>query len=136
LEGKVTMKIPWKMILIGAACLVILLLVGSLTGANQKLFNMALDQLRDDKSRVVEVQAENQKWYEGEMKKLEEERDLLQQEKEALQNEKTQLASEREALKGWIHELQAKRDIIMVSSDPDLIIGDLHKRGLSSIRRR
>ena len=131
-----TMKIPWKMILIGAGCLGILLLVGSLTGANQKLFNMALDQLRDDKSRVVEVQAENQKWYEGEMKKLEEERDLLREEKAALQNEKNQLASEREALKGWIHELQAKRDTIFVSDDPDLIISDLRKLGLGSIRRR
>lgn len=130
------MKIPWKLILIGAACLFILLLVGSLTGANQKLFNMALDQLRDDKTRVVEVQAENQKWYETEMKKLEEERDALQQERTVLQNEKTHLASEREALKGWIHELQAKRDIIVVSDDPDRIIGDLRKLGLGTIRRR
>jgi uncharacterized protein (DUF3084 family) len=131
-----TMKIPWKLILIGAACLFILLLVGSLTGANQKLFNMALDQLRDDKSRVVEVQAENQKWYEGEMKKLEEERDLLKQEKAAVQSEKKQVAAERDALKGWIRELQTKREIIVVSDNPDLIIGDLRKRGLSSIRRR
>jgi len=130
------MKIPWKMILIGAGCLFILLLVGSLTGANQKLLNMALDQLRDDKTRVVEVQAENQKWYEGEMKKLEEERDLLREEKTVLANEKNQLASEREALKGWIHELQAKRDVIVVSDDPDRIIGDLRKLGLGSIRRR
>ena len=54
------MKIPWKLILIAAGCLFILLLVGSLTGANRKLFNIALDQLREDKSHVIEVQEENQ----------------------------------------------------------------------------
>ena len=31
---------------------------------------MAIDQLRDDKTRVVEVQAEHQQWYETEMKKM------------------------------------------------------------------
>lgn len=130
------MKIPWKLILIAAGCLFILLLVGSLTGANRKLFNIALDQLREDKSHVIEVQEENQKWYEGEIKTLQEELDRVQREKAALQNEKNQLASEREALKGWIRELQTKREIIVVSDDPDRVIGDLRKLGLGSVRRR
>jgi FMN phosphatase YigB (HAD superfamily) len=130
------MKVSWKMVLIIAIGLSILLLVGSLTGANQKLFNMALDQLRVDRSRVVEVQAENQKWYEEEMEKLAEERDQLREEKLSVQMEKAQIIAERDALKGWVNELQKKRQVIVVSDDPDRIIGDLHKLGISSIRRR
>lgn len=126
----------FKWLLIGIVVLGILILVGSLTGANRKLFDMTLDGLRADQSKVVETQAQNEKWYESEIKKLNDEKDQLQKQRDNLHVEKVQLASERDALKGWINELQKKRDTVIVSDDPDRIIDDLRKLGIGSIRRR
>jgi len=123
------MKIPWKMILIGTGCLFILLLVGSLTGANQKLLDLARDQLKSDQARVVEVQGENQKWYEETIASLNEQLETTKKKIGILEitiNDKD----------GEILALRNERGRIVTSSDPDSIVDDLRQLGYRSEYRR
>lgn len=106
------------------------------SGIASGAFHAALDQLRADQGNVVKVKEENEKMYETEIIRLQGEVEQIRKEKATLQAEKVQVANERDALKGWINELQTKREIIVVSDDPDRIIDDLRKLGLSGIRRR
>ena len=129
------MKIPWKWIIIGAVLVGVALYL-YYSGVAAGAFRAVLDQLRSDESRVIKVHEENEKMYEDEITRLQGEVDQVKKEKATLQAEKIQVANERDALKGWINELQTKRDIIVVSDDPDRIIDDLRKLGLSGIRRR
>ncbi len=130
------MKIPWKLVFVAAAALSLLFLVGSLSGANRKLFNLALDQFRADQSRIVKEQADSLEWYEKERQRLENEKEGLKQEKVRVQAERNQIAAERDVLKGRVNELEKRRQVIVVSDDPDRILDDLRKLGFRSIRRR
>ena len=123
------MKIPWKLILIGAASLFVFLLVGSLTGANQKLFKMALDQIRTDKTRIVEVQAENQKWYEHEIKNLQDQLD---------KNKQAQIATQKESqrLKDELAKWQAQRENIVIPSDTNSLVDGFRSLGFRSVEYR
>lgn len=117
------------MILIGTGCLFILLLVGSLTGANQKLLDLARDQLKSDQARVVEVQGENQKWYEETIASLNEQLETTKKKIGILEitiNDKD----------GEILALRNERGRIVTSSDPDSIVDDLRQLGYRSEYRR
>ncbi len=105
------------------------------SGVAAGAFRAVLDRLREDQSKVVKAHEENEKMYEAEITRLQGEVDRIQKEKATLRAEKDQVASERDVLKGKIRELQTKREIIVVSDDPDRIIDDLRKLGLSGIRR-
>ncbi len=106
------------------------------SGVVSGAFRAVLDELRTDQSKVIGVKEENEKMYEAEITRLQGEVDRVEKEKATLQAEKIQVANERDALKGWINELQTKREIIAVSDAPDRIIDDLRKLGLGGIRRR
>lgn len=126
----------WKLILIGIAVLIVLVWIGSVTGANSKLYGMLVDQLRDDKSRVVEVQAENQKWYEETIRSIQDKLDAKEKEliaTEAKLWEANRSIDEKDA---EIFKLRKEREGIVTSSDPNLIVDDLHKLGYGSEHRR
>jgi hypothetical protein len=122
-------KIPWW----GWVALAIatLFLWQSLSGwaATRKLYNMALDNLRVDQSRVVEV-------LEGALADREKELANLYGELERLKVQQTQAKAETERLRGKIRELQAQRENIIVPGDPDRLVDELRKRGISSAHRR
>jgi hypothetical protein len=128
------MKLKW--IIIGVVALGILLLVGSLTGANQKLFKMAVDQLWDDTTRVVEIQAENQKWYEETIKYMQDKLDLKGKELAATETRLAQANRNINEKDSEIIRLRKEREGIITSSDPGAIIDDLHKLGYRTERRR
>ncbi len=130
------MKIPWKMILIGAAGLFILLLVGSLTGANQKLLGLIRNQLKSDQARVVEVKEQNEKWYEETIRSLQDQLDANKKKQAGLQSEIDQLETMIHAKDSEIRALRKERESIVTSSEPDLIVDDLHRLGYRSERRR
>ncbi len=129
------MKIPWKWIIIGMIMLGIGLYL-YYSGMARGALNKMIDQLRVDQGRVVEVKEQNEKMYEDEISRLQEEVERNKKDKEILQGEKAQVANERDALKGWIRELQTKKEIIVVSDDPNTIIGDLRKHGFPTVRHR
>src|SRR4030042_1357447 len=109
------MKVKWN--LIGAIILVIFLLVGSLTGTNRKLLNMAIDQLRIDQSNVIKTL---------EKAVTEREREIADLEKQVEINraQQAQVRAENDRLKGRIFEIQAQRETISISGDPDRIVDE------------
>jgi len=121
-------KIPswgWLALAIG-----ILWVWQSLSGwaATSKLYNMALDNLRQDQSRIVRILEETVTERERELANLYEELDRVKQ-------QQVQARAETEKLKGRIRELQAQRENIVVPGDPDRLVDELRRMGLSSAKR-
>lgn len=102
---------------------------------SRKLYNMALDNLRQDQSKVIKVLEENMKGYETEIGKLNQEIESVQKEKALEKAKAEQSAIEVARLKGKINELQTQLQNIVVSDNPDRIIDDLNKLGYGPIRR-
>jgi peptidoglycan hydrolase CwlO-like protein len=123
----------WAVVLI-----VIVLIWQNLTGwaAARQVYTQALDNLRADQTRVVEALQENQKMYEAEIVRLQSEKERLQKEKVAIQKQAIESAVEVSRLKGKIGELQTQLQNIIVSDNPDLILDDLRRMGISSVRRK
>ncbi len=129
-------KIPWWSWAV--VLIVIVLIWQNLTGwaAARQIYKQALDNLRQDQSRVVEALQENQKMYEAEIANLQAEKERLQKEKATVQRQAIESAIEVSRLKGRIGELQTQLQNIIVSDDPDRILDDLRRMGISSIRRK
>ena len=122
-------KLPWWMWL--AAAVAIFILWQSISGwaAGRKLYNMALDNLRHDQSRVVEVLEENNEMY---LKEL----DRVTHELEQLKQQQAAVRAENQRLAGRIYELERERETLVISSDPDSIVSGLRKLGIGSAHRR
>lgn len=101
------------------------------TGAalSSKLWKMVRDQIVTDQNRVVEVQAENQKWYEDTIKTL--------NDKIAVANARLAAADRTIGAKdAEIDKLRRERESVVTSSDPSAIVDDLHRLGYSTEYRR
>jgi len=129
-------KIPWWGWV--GAIVAILLLWQSLSGwaYSRKLYGMALDNLRKDESRVIRDKDEWIKVCESAILDLKKEVDKIEREKARVQLEANQSAVEVARLKGRINELQEMLKRIVISNDLDVVINDLKRYGLRSIRRR
>jgi TolA-binding protein len=121
-------RLHWKLILIGIAAIVILVWIGSVTGTNRKLFNMALNQIRTDQSKVVKVLEDQVTSYEQEIANLE-------AQLQATKKQQMAVRQENERLKGRVLEIQTKRETVVVSGDPDRIVIELRRLGFSSAKR-
>ena len=121
-------KIPWWAWL--ALAIAILFLWQSFSGwaATRKLYDMALDNLRQDQSRIVRILSETITEREKELAGLYEELDRIKA-------QQIQARAETEKLKGRIRELQAQRENIVVPGDPDRIVDELRRHGISSAHR-
>jgi len=122
-------KIPWWG-WVGAA-IAVLFLWQSVSGwaATRKLYNMALDNLRHDQSRVIEVLEENEEIYEAEINRLTGE---LQKVKAA----QSVAAEESGRLRRLVREKDAEIDAlkkeyanIVIPTDPNALADDFRKRG-------
>jgi len=98
---------------------------------SRKLYNMALDNLRTDQSRVVETLEENQKMYEAEIIRL-------SSEVENIRKQRTVAQAESERLRGLVNEknneiiaLKRERDAIIIPTDPNILTDEFRKRGYS-----
>jgi len=128
-------KIPWwGWAVLGVA---ILFLWQSLSGwaASQKLYGMALGQLREDKTRIVEEKEAYIKDCEDEISKIAGEKEGLRKEKLIIQRQASESAVEVARLEGNVHALERQLQNITIGDDPDRLVDDLRKRGLSTIRR-
>jgi len=122
-------KLPWWFYL--AAAVTIFILWQSVSGwaASRKLYDMALDNLRHDQSRVVEVLEANAKMYESELMRVTRELEQLKQQQAAVR-------AENQRLIGRIHELEEGRDNIVVPVDLGQLVDGFRKLGLGSAQRR
>lgn len=128
-------KVPWW----GWAALGVAILFSwqSISGwaASRKLYNMALSQLREDKTRIVEEKEAYIKDCEDEISKLAGEKETLRKEKLIIQHQASESTAEVARLEGNLHVLKRQLQSITIGDDPDRLIDDLRKRGLSTIHR-
>lgn len=122
------LKAHWKLFLGGIIVLIILVWIGSITGMNSKLYKMALDNLRHDQTKVVETLEQQEAAYEQELLRL-------QSELERIKSQQAVIKAENDKLKGKVSELQNQRQNVIVSSDPDTLVRNLHDLGIGSARR-
>jgi hypothetical protein len=129
------LKLHWKAVLVGVVVVVILVWIGSVTGTNRKLYGMLLSDLYEDRDKIIADQKAHIRDCEDEISKLAVEKEAIKKEKVKYQTLASQSAAEIARLEEGNRELERKLRSIVVSGDPDLIIDDLRKRGLSTIRR-
>jgi hypothetical protein len=124
----------WLWVLVAIA---ILFLWQYLSGwaMSSKLYDMALDNLRQDLSKVVERDKEYIKDCENEVLRLQEKVTTTETEKIVYKLKSQKSETEVLRLRGEINDLQGKLDNIVVSNDPDRIVDDLNKLGYGPIRR-
>lgn len=124
----------WKFIAIGV--IIILFFWQYIAGWAQtrNLYNQLLDNLREDKTKVIEVLEERVTNYEMEIANLQEEVEKVRKDREVLKAESTKANAEVARLKEVNRELEGRRENIVAPSDINKLIDDLHKFGLKSIR--
>jgi len=129
-------KIPlWGWIAIAIAILFLVNYISS-RALNRSLFNLALDQIREDKTGVVQQRDEWIATCEKQILDLQKDVERVQKEKAIEKARAAQSAAEVVRLKGRINALQVQIDNIVVSHDPDAVLDSLRKQGIRSIRRR
>jgi hypothetical protein len=101
---------------------------------NRSLFNMALDELREDQGHVVKQRDEWIATCEKQILDLQSEIDKVQKEKAIERIKAIESASEVVRLKGENNALQIQLRNIVVPDSPDLLIDGLRKR-FPSIRK-
>jgi len=122
-------KIPlWGWIAIAIAILFLVNYASSRV-LNRSLFNMALDQLREDKTAIVDRLQED-------VQKGKEEKAQLQTKIEAVQRKAAAAEAESLRLKGLVNEknaeilrLKKERDAIIIPVDINALADEFRKRG-------
>jgi len=129
-------KVPlWGWVAIAIAIL-FLANYASSRALNRSLFNMALDQLREDQSQIVQQRDEDIANFKKQVLDLQGEVKKIQQEKAIEKAKAVASAAEVTRLKGRINDLQDQIDKILISNDPNVILDDLRRLGIRSIKRR
>ena len=129
-------KVPWWGWIAIAIAILFLVNYASSRALNRSLFNMALDQLREDQCQVIQRKDEWIKTCEDQILDLQKDVEKVQKEKAIERARAAESAAEVVRLKGRIDELQFKIDNIVVSNDPDIVLDSLRKQGIRSIKRR
>ncbi len=129
-------SVPWWGWVAGIVLILFLWQSRSGWAYSSKLFNLALDNIRTDRSRVVEVLEENMASYEKEINNLEAQVKKVQLGKAESDRLLAKKEAEISARDRRIDELQKKLANIIVSDDPDRLLRDLNSRGPWTIRKR
>lgn len=117
--------------------LAIFIIWQSVSGAalTSKMWHMVKDQIVTDQSNIIKVKEEQEKWYENEIVKLNDQIGKIQKEKATIAASKVAADAEILRLKGKVNELEDAINHINVSSDPDTVIKSLQRR-FPSIKRK
>lgn len=127
-------KIPlWGWVGIGIA---ILLMVNSASSYfyQRSLFNFALDNLRKDKTAIVEDLNENLKVRNQTIADLKKQVKEVQKQERVAQAESERLRRLDLEKDAQILAFKKEREAIIVSGDPDRLVDELHKMGYLSGR--
>ena len=122
------LKNHWKLILMGAAALIIIAVMARADQAAKKYLAILINQIRVDQSNVVKTLEET-------VTKSEREIADLEQQIEINRIQQIQVRAENERLKRRALELQTQREAVVISGDPDRIIDELRRLGFRSARR-
>jgi len=127
-------KIPWWGWV--GAVIIIVVVWQSFSGwaMSRRLYNVAIDQLREDQSSIVQQKDEWIRAREKQILDFQGEIDKIRSEKVSERAKAAESAAEVVRLREKIYELQFKIDHIIVSNDPDRIIDSLRRQGIRSIR--
>ena len=129
-------KVPWWGWVVIVIAVLFLVNYVSSRALNRSLFNLALDQFREDQGQVIQQRDEWIATCEKQILDLQKDIDRIQKEKAVEKGKAATSAAEVVRLKGRIDELQFKIDNIVVSNDPDIVLDSLRKQGIRSIKRR
>lgn len=122
-------KIPvWGWI---AIVIVILFLVNyaSSRSLNRSLFNIALDQLREDKTAIVERLSKDKEQGDKTIAELQNQVKNVQQRRVAAEAESKRLARLVDEKNVEIIRLKKERDAIVIPTDPNVLADEFRKRG-------
>jgi len=96
---------------------------------SSKLYNMALDDLRVDQTKIVRTLEQTVTEREKELADVYSQLEIIKKRQIVVQ-------IEVERLRGKINELQRQRESYVAPSDPDGLVNELHKLGIGSAHRR
>ncbi len=130
------LKTYWKFILIGIGVLVVLFWIGSITGTNKKLYNMMINQLKTDESKLIADQKKYIAECEKEITKLAKDKEEIRKQKALVEKRDAEKNKEIELLSWRVNDLQNRLNNIVTSSDPDRLLEDLRSRGINIKRHR
>jgi len=122
-------KIPWWGW--GAITISILLIINfaSSRTLNRSLFNMALDQIREDKTAIVEGLKQDQKEKAQAISELKSQVKDIQQRRAAAEAESQRLVRLVNEKNNEIKKLKAERDAIVIPVDINALADEFRKRG-------
>jgi len=129
------MKIPWKWIIIVAAIIGIALYL-YFSGKSAGDWKAKFEQIKAEEAQAVKDKDTWIKTCEDEIKADQVKIDQIEKEKSGLRVMAAQSDAKVAQREKTIEDLKKKLREITVSSDPDVIISDLNKRGLGSIHRK
>jgi predicted nuclease with TOPRIM domain len=128
------MKLLWKWIIIVAAIIGIVLYL-YFSGKSAGDWKAKFEQIKSEEAQATKEKDAWIKTCEDEIKADQVKIDQIEKEKSGLRVMAAQSDAKVAQREKTIEDLKKKLREITVSSDPDVIISDLNKRGLSSIQR-
>ena len=122
-------KIPWWIYV--AAFVFIILVWQSMSGwaMSRKLYSMALDQLREDKTAIVEKLKQDQTEKAKAIADLQDKVKDVQRKRASAEAESQRLARLVNEKDTEIFRLKAERDAIVIPTDPNALADEFRKRG-------
>ena len=122
-------KIPWwGWILIVVAILFFANWI-SAKAMNRSLFNLALDQLREDKTKVIDRLKEDVEKERQQKEELKGQVAIVQKQRDAARAESLKLKGLVNEKNAEIARLKKERDAIIVPIDPNALADEFRKRG-------
>lgn len=121
-------KFPWWVWVALVVGIIVIWQIATAGAMANKLYKMALNQLRQDQTNIIKEKDEWIKTCEDQIAKLAEEKAAIQKQKAAAQQEANRSAAEVARLKGENDALRIALQNIVVPTDPDKLIDGLRKR--------
>lgn len=100
-------------------------------GMSNKLYKMALDNLREDKTTIVDRQRKDLEDKEKIIIDLQKKLDVIQKQRIAAQAESERLKELNREKDIQILALEKERKIIIIPTDPNILADEFRKRGYS-----
>jgi peptidoglycan hydrolase CwlO-like protein len=122
-------KVPWWGWITIVIAILFLINYASSRILNRSLFNMALDQLREDKTTIVETLKKDQAEKAKAITDLQNKVKDVQQKRVSAEAESKRLARLVNEKDTEIGRLKKERDAIVIPTDPNALADEFRKRG-------
>lgn len=122
-------RVPWWGWIVIVIAILFLVNYASSRMLNRSLFNMALDQLREDKTAIVENLKKDSEKKAKAITELQIQVKEVQARRKAAEAESKRLAGLVNEKDTEIFRLKAERDAIIIPTDPNALADEFRKRG-------